>query len=61
MDSSTDVKALTCPRWATGEVSVTVRHILADTLRGYDLTCVLYEDQVGDLREEWIEKLSEVQ
>lgn len=31
MDSSTDVKALTCSQWATGEVNVTFRHILADT------------------------------
>lgn len=49
MDSSTDVKALTCPPWATGEVNVTFRPILADTLRGYVLTCVLYKTQVGEV------------
>lgn len=36
MDASTDVRALSCPRWAAGEVNITCTHILADTLREYE-------------------------
>lgn len=32
MDAFTDVRALSWPRWATGEVNITWRHIHADTL-----------------------------
>lgn len=35
MDSCTDVKALSCPGWTTGEVNITFRHILADMLKVY--------------------------